>query len=420
MPSPTSRLRLLKQAPGSNFDSWGVQLHAGALDRTDEAFGLAEITVGADVTLDVDNYLTDEARRLVLHLTGAGGFTVTTPAVDKPYLVVNDCSANVTITPSGGTGVTVRAGVASWVWCDGTDAKIVDTTLDKIATAAGDVALGGNKLTGVGAGTVATDAATLSNRPEQFATPTGPLAMGGQKITDVAAGTVATDAATLGNRLDQFAAPTSPVAFNAQKITGLANGSLGTQDATPVAQVEALIASATVNVPAQTGNAGKFLSTDGTTPAWETRTLTAGTGLTGGGDLTVNLTFDVDKATDANLHAGAANKIVDAAGVYSASAPVTLTDGATITPDFNAGRIFMITLGGNRTLANADNQVAGQSGIFIIKQDGAGSRTLSYGANYKFAGGAPDLSETAGAIDVISYYVEADGTILCTFAGAFA
>ena len=193
MPSPTSRLRLLKQEPGSNFDSWGTQLNTGALDMLDEAFGVAAITVGADVTLDVDNYLTDEARRLVLHLTGAGGFTVTTPAVDKPYLVVNDCAANVTITPSGGTGVTVRAGVASWVWCDGTNGKIVDTTLDKVATAAADVALGGNKLTGVGTATDATDAATLSNRLDQFAAPNASVDMGSQRITGVAAGVDGTD-----------------------------------------------------------------------------------------------------------------------------------------------------------------------------------------------------------------------------------
>jgi hypothetical protein len=126
------------------------------------------------------------------------------------------------------------------------------------------------------------------------------------------------------------------------------------------------------------------------------------------------------KATSAQLQGGTADAFLDASVVYAAAAPVTLTDGASITPDFNAGRIFTVTLGGNRTLENATNQAAGQSGIIIVKQDGTGSRTLSYGTNYKFAGGAPTLSTAASAIDVISYYVEASGTILCTFVGEFA
>jgi hypothetical protein len=130
--------------------------------------------------------------------------------------------------------------------------------------------------------------------------------------------------------------------------------------------------------------------------------------------------FAVDVATDANLRAGAAGKLVDAAGVYTASAVVTLTDGGTITPDFNAGRNFVVTLAGNRILANPTNQAAGQSGLVIVKQDATGSRTLSYGSAWKFSGGAPTLSTTANSVDVISYYVESSGTIIATFSEAFS
>jgi hypothetical protein len=64
-----------------------------------------------------------------------------------------------------------------------------------------------------------------------------------------------------------------------------------------------------------------------------------------------------------------------------------LTDGATITPDLADSNNFSVTLGGNRTLANPSNIVAGQSGSFFITQDGTGSRTLAYGSYYDFAGG---------------------------------
>ena len=84
----------------------------------------------------------------------------------------------------------------------------------------------------------------------------------------------------------------------------------------------------------------------------------------------------------------------------------TLTDGATITPDFDANQNFSVTLGGNRTLANPTNIDAGQTGSIFVVQDGTGSRTLSFGSYWKFAGGtAPTLSTAAGSVDRIDYIV---------------
>jgi hypothetical protein len=92
--------------------------------------------------------------------------------------------------------------------------------------------------------------------------------------------------------------------------------------------------------------------------------------------------------------------------------PVALTDGATITPDFSLGNNFSVTLAGNRTLANPTNLTAGQSGTIVITQDATGSRTLAYGANWKFPGGtAPTLTTTASAVDVLAYYVESSTRI---------
>ena len=89
-----------------------------------------------------------------------------------------------------------------------------------------------------------------------------------------------------------------------------------------------------------------------------------------------------------------------------------LTDGATITADFAAANNYSLTIGGNRTLANPTNQTAGQSGAIVITQDGTGGRTLAYGANWKFAGGTvPVLTTTAGAVDVLVYYVESASRI---------
>lgn len=95
-----------------------------------------------------------------------------------------------------------------------------------------------------------------------------------------------------------------------------------------------------------------------------------------------------------------------------------LTDGATITPDFSASNNFSVTLGGNRTLANPTNVVAGQSGVIKVTQDGTGSRTLAYGSSFDFAAGAaPVLTTTANAVDLLVYYVDTSTNITVRLIG---
>lgn len=99
----------------------------------------------------------------------------------------------------------------------------------------------------------------------------------------------------------------------------------------------------------------------------------------------------------------------------------TLTDGATITPDMDDSNNFVVTLGGNRTMANPSNLTAGQSGSIFIIQDGTGSRTLSFGSYYDFAGGtAPTLSTDASAVDRIDYVVRSTTSIHCVFTANYS
>lgn len=85
---------------------------------------------------------------------------------------------------------------------------------------------------------------------------------------------------------------------------------------------------------------------------------------------------------------------------------VSLTDAASIAMDMDDGNDFEVTLGGNRTLANPSNLTAGQSGSIRVIQDGAGSRTLTFGTYWKFANAtAPTLSTDPGAVDILHYKV---------------
>lgn len=91
----------------------------------------------------------------------------------------------------------------------------------------------------------------------------------------------------------------------------------------------------------------------------------------------------------------------------------TLTDAATVTIDFSKGNNFSLTLGGNRTLGNPSNAVAGQSGYIAITQDSTGSRTLSYSNNWLFASGsAPTLTVGAGKTDLLAYYAQTSTQII--------
>lgn len=98
----------------------------------------------------------------------------------------------------------------------------------------------------------------------------------------------------------------------------------------------------------------------------------------------------------------------------------TLTDGATITPNFNDSCNFTVTLGDSRTMANPTNLVAGQSGSIFIVQDATGGRTLAWGTYWKFTGGTvPTLSTTANAVDRVDYIIKSSTEVHAIFTGDY-
>lgn len=87
----------------------------------------------------------------------------------------------------------------------------------------------------------------------------------------------------------------------------------------------------------------------------------------------------------------------------------TLTDAASISWNLNTQQVAQVTLGGNRALAAPTNQQAGATYVLIVRQDGSGSKTLSFDSVYKFPGGTdPVLTTTANAVDLLTFI--SDGT----------
>jgi len=143
--------------------------------------------------------------------------------------------------------------------------------------------------------------------------------------------------------------------------------------------------------------------------------VTAGSGITVSGTTVTNagvLSINGNAGTISNV------AVTNTAQTFTAAqrgSITTLTDGATITPDFSLANNFVVTISGNRTLANPTNAASGQTGVIIIKQDSTGSRTMSYGSGYKFPGGtAPTLTTTSGRTDVLAYFCESSSRINAT------
>ena len=135
-------------------------------------------------------------------------------------------------------------------------------------------------------------------------------------------------------------------------------------------------------------------------------------------DITTNnskVSFATDQNSSLDTTGSPTFANIDYTG-QSASPVFTLTDGATITPDFNNGNIQEVTLAGNRTLANPTNQKSGARYAIIVNQDATGSRTLTFGTDYLFAGGTvPTLTTAASSKDILVFL--SDGTNLIAESG---
>ena len=89
--------------------------------------------------------------------------------------------------------------------------------------------------------------------------------------------------------------------------------------------------------------------------------------------------------------------------------------------NFTVANYITLTLTGNVAVQNPTTESIGQSGSIIITQDATGSRTASWGNQFKWAGGtAPTLSTAANAVDRIDYVVVAADTIHCVASLAIA
>lgn len=123
----STRLRLELMASGDQSGTWGTTTNTnlGTLVEAAIAGRAAVSMTDADYTLTTANGTTDEARNMILNISGALTATrnVICPAVSKLYVVKNATTGgqSIILKTASGSGVTIGNGLTSLVFCDGTN-----------------------------------------------------------------------------------------------------------------------------------------------------------------------------------------------------------------------------------------------------------------------------------------------------------
>jgi hypothetical protein len=123
----TSALRLTLPTTGDLFGTWGDTINAGTFSLVEQALagrGVVPMT-DADYTLSALNGTSDEARNMVVRMTGTltAARNVIVPTQAKLYILENATTGGfaLTLKTAAGTGISVPNATSLFLRCDGTN-----------------------------------------------------------------------------------------------------------------------------------------------------------------------------------------------------------------------------------------------------------------------------------------------------------
>jgi len=126
-----------------------------------------------------------------------------------------------------------------------------------------------------------------------------------------------------------------------------------------------------------------------------------------GGNVTFNQVMEIDTAGNVGVGVASPQAKLDVGGDYREKVN-TANTGTAYTINLSDGTIQILTLTGNCTFT-FPTATAGKSFMILLKQDGTGSRTVTWPASVKWPGAsAPTVTSTASKLD--KYVFTADGT----------
>lgn len=340
--SPLLRLELM--ATGEKSGLWGNVTNTNLSTILEQAIaGTVEISItgaSSPITLTVANGASDQSRTAILRITGtnASPVSIVAPATSKLYFVKNASDQPITIKTSTSTGVAVAVGDSRFIFFD---------------TVANDFALGPSSTV---TGTVTSVA---------FSGGTTGLTVSGSPITS--SGTI-----TLGGTLE------------------VTNG--GTGAATATQAINNLL-------PTQTGQANKYLKTDGTNVSWSTAgagtvtsvavtTALSGISITGSpiissGTIAITGTLGVSSGGTGETTANAAFNALAPSQTSNAN-KFLKTDGTNTS--WASAVTSIIVSGGTTGLAFSGNPITSSgtllmSGVLEVTNGGTGASNASTAIN---------------------------------------
>ena len=320
-------LGLIEPVTGTESGVWGDDVNLGLTSYVDIAIaGTNNITVNTDVTLTIttgtyagNGITTNTAQYAILNCTGARTAVryINAPNSSKIYSVINNTTGGFNIVVRGSTGptagVTILNGERCIIAWDTVAADFVKLASDTVVGLIGTLPVtnggtGATTLTGLvyGNGTATMTAATaaqivsaIGSTPVNVATTATNIAGGtaNQIAYQSGSGTttfapapttsgyvlgwngssytwVAAPAATTANNLAGGGANTVVYQSSAGTTAYVTNGNTGQ---VLTATTSGAPTWTTINaLPSQTGNAGKYLTTDGTNASWAASGASAG------------------------------------------------------------------------------------------------------------------------------------------------
>lgn len=408
-------LGLALPTTGDLSGTWGVTVNDSITSLLDTAVaGTTTLSTDGDVTLSTTNGAANQARSATLLCTGARTAlrTITAPAQSKAYVVINQTTGGFAVKVVGSgptTGVTIANGEKALIAWDGSDFVLVsaipiDLTTDVTGTL--PTANGGTGLTGF----TASNNALYSTSSSALTAGTLPILAGGTGATTNSGARTNLGATTVGSNFFTLANP-SAVTF--PRVN--ADNTVSTLDAS---NFRTAIGATTVGGSMFTltnPSAVTFprFNADNTVSALDAATFRTAIGAgTGGGTVS-----SVTVSAGSGLSGG---------GTVTTSGTITLSNAGVTSLGAGTGISLSGSTGGVTVTNSGVTSVSAGSGISVSASTGGVTISASGGSSYVFLGrvalgngvGTASISLPAGwqnTYDAIAFTVR--GYVFAAFGG---
>lgn len=375
----STNLALSLIATGEQAGNWGTitNTNLGTLiEQAISGYVTQAITNGADTTIDIQNGVSSVGRNMAIEMTGALTATrnLIVPSNRKLYFIYNNTTGGyaVTVKVSGQTGVSVPNGRKMVLVCNGTDVvQAADYTT--ISYAGSFVPLSSSVPTNgvylpsantVGVAANSTGVMSVTDGGIQIGSPTGgykgagtinaanlfvngnAVGVGTGTVTSVT-GTGTVQGLTLSGSGSTSVTLTLGGSLSAVNLTSQVTGALpigngGTGQTSAANAINALL-------PSQTGQGGKYLTTDGSTSSWAS--------VAAGGGTVTSITLTTG-STGLLVSAGTSQTITSS-GTFAITGNLAAGSGGTGNISYTIGDILYAS--GSATLSKLSGVATGNA-----------------------------------------------------------